>query len=302
MVNFKRLGQIAVCLLLCCTACLFLVEPVSAVSSSLSPLSAAVIPEAPAVTAENRVVESAGHEVSIVYRYSYRSSYKIGCLENGTKLTVLGTNGDFYKIDCYDMVGYIAKSQVLVTEAGEYYVNCVEEAADTRTLNSYSVQEALELKSGIKTWCNQYIGVPYVWGGTSPYGFDCSGLVQYVFRKAGVSVGRTTVDQLEDGVIIAKEDLQCGDLVFFSNTGDNGGFCSHVGIYIGNGQLLHSGTKSVTIVDLNSDYFVKHYLCARRMILSDLTPTASIPTVGVLPNSNASYWRNEDQNSVLGIG
>lgn len=298
MVNFKRLGRIAVCLLFCCAACLVFMEPAAAASPSRSPLSAETSVAATASTDTGY----AGHETSIVYRYATRNSFKIGCLENGTRITVLDTNGEFYKINCYDMVGYIAKSQVVETEAGEYYVNCVEDSAETRILNSYGVQEALDLKSEVKNWGVKYIGVPYVWGGTSPYGFDCSGLVQYVFDKAGVSLGRSTVHQLEYGVVIPKQDLQCGDLVFFSNTGDNGGFCSHVGIYLGNGQLLHSGSNGVTIVDLESEYFVRHYMCSRRMILSDLAPTAFMPSTGVLLGSHASFWRNEEQDPTLGMG
>ena len=301
MVSFKRLGCVAVCLLLCSAICLFLVEPAAAVSSSLPPLSAAVIPEAPGISTNRPAAESVGHETSIVYRYANRYSFKIGCLENGTKITVLGDSGEFYKIDCYDMVGYIAKSQVLQTEAGEYYVNCVKDSAETRILNSYNIQKALDLKGSVKSWGTKYIGVPYVWGGASPYGFDCSGLVQYVFGRAGAAVGRTTVDQLENGVVIEKKDLQCGDLVFFSNTGDNGGFCSHVGIYLGNGQLLHSGSQGVTIVDLESEYFVRHYMCSRRMIISDIAPTAFIPTTGTLVGADGSFWRNEDRNPTLGM-
>ena len=301
--NFKRLGRIAVCLLLCCAACMIFGKPVSAVSStSVTPVSNTVIPNAPVIAAASETAVSAGHEVSKIYLYASTGSWVIGCMENGTKLTVLGTKGDFYRIDCYDMEGYIAKSQVTATDAGEYYVNCVEDSSETRTLESFSVQESLELKSAVLAWGSKYIGVKYVWGGMSPYGFDCSGLMKYIFNKAGKTVGRTTVDQLEEGVVIAKEDLQCGDLVFFSNTGDNGGFCSHVGMYIGNGQLLHSGTKGVCIVNLESPYFVQHYLCARRMILSDLNPTAAIPTVGVMSGSNASYWRNEQQDGSLGMG
>ena len=303
MVNFKRLGRITVCLLLCCAACIFLVESVSAVSSSsVTPVSNTVIPNAPIIVSESETAVSAGHDVSSIHRYASYGSRIIGCLENGTKLTVLGTKGDFYRIDCYDMEGYIAKSQVTATDAGEYYVNCADDSSESRTLESFSVQESLELKSAVLAWGSKYIGVKYVWGGMSPYGFDCSGLVKYVFNKAGMTVGRTTVNLLEEGVGIAKEDLQCGDLVFFSNTGDNGGFCSHVGIYVGNGQLLHSGTKGVTIVNLDSPYFVQHYLCSRRMILSDLNPTAAIPTVGAMSGSNSSYWRNAQQDGSLGMG
>ena len=79
----------------------------------------------------------------------------------------------------------------------------------------------------------QYLGVPYVWGGDTPAGFDCSGLVQYCYRKIGIDVGRTTWDQMGCGTRIAVSALQPGDLVFF-----RGG--EHVGIYVGGGTYIHA--------------------------------------------------------------
>lgn len=79
----------------------------------------------------------------------------------------------------------------------------------------------------------RYLGVPYVWGGDTPSGFDCSGLVQYCYRKIGIDVGRTTWDQMGCGTRIAVSALQPGDLVFF-----RGG--EHVGIYVGDGTYIHA--------------------------------------------------------------
>jgi len=76
------------------------------------------------------------------------------------------------------------------------------------------------------------LGAPYVWGATGPDVFDCSGFTQYVFRQVGISLSRTTYTQVKDGVAVSYSDLRVGDLVF-SNPG-------HVGIYIGNGQIIHS--------------------------------------------------------------
>ncbi|WP_042458663.1 C40 family peptidase, partial [Streptacidiphilus jiangxiensis] len=78
------------------------------------------------------------------------------------------------------------------------------------------------------------LGLPYVYGATGPDSFDCSGLMQWAYAQAGVSLGRTTYDQINDGTPVnSTADLQVGDLIFFNND-------SHVGMYAGNGMVLHA--------------------------------------------------------------
>ena len=108
----------------------------------------------------------------------------------------------------------------------------------------------------------QYLGVPYVFGGTSPSGFDCSGYVQYVFAHAGVHLPRTADVQYEVGSPAG--ELMPGDLVFFST------YCpgvSHVGIYLGDRQFIHaSSSAGVSVASLDSSYWGGCYLGARRVM------------------------------------
>ena len=109
-----------------------------------------------------------------------------------------------------------------------------------------------------------YIGVPYVFGGTSPGGFDCSGYVRYVFAQAGIYLPRTADAQYEMGTPISTGELRPGDLVFFS-TYDYG--ASDVGIYLGDGNFINaSSSRGVAIDSLYSGYWGSCYIGARRVL------------------------------------
>lgn len=291
MFDFKRFGKVAVCLL-CCVACLAAAVPASAVSTITVGITGGTVTKAPAVSLDNLDTQSSGHLVTKVHYYASSYSLVIGCLENGTKIKVLADYDPFYKIDCYDMTGFISKSHVAVNEAGEYYVNTVEGSSETTYLPSYSPQEAMILREKLIETAKKYIGVPYVYGGTTPWGFDCSGYLQYVFREIGIDISRVVTTQLQDGIIVAREDLQPGDLIIFSHT--NGyNFASHIGMYLGNDQLIHCGeTRGVTIVNLSDYYYSSHFECARRVILSDVSVEASMPTVNTITGTVSSGWRN----------
>ena len=111
---------------------------------------------------------------------------------------------------------------------------------------------------------SQMVGKPYRYGGSSPSGFDCSGLVMYSFRQAGVALPHNTEQQRKNARLIKRAELRRGDLLFFDQEGKKN---SHVGIYLGDGKFVHapSSGKSVRSDRLDSPYWKKHLSEARRL-------------------------------------
>jgi cell wall-associated NlpC family hydrolase len=107
-----------------------------------------------------------------------------------------------------------------------------------------------------------FVGVPYVWGGASPSGFDCSGFTWYVYRRLGINIPRTADVQFAQGRSIAGDPLP-GDLVFFQ-TYDYG--ASHVGIYLGGGRFINAIGPNVHVDSFATGYFRSRYLGARRFL------------------------------------
>jgi peptidoglycan DL-endopeptidase CwlO len=105
----------------------------------------------------------------------------------------------------------------------------------------------------------RYLGIPYVWGGSTPAGFDCSGFVMYVYAQVGVSLPHSSYAQFGMGVPVSSSDLQPGDLVFFDGAG-------HVGIYIGGGQFIHAPhTGDVVKISSLTGWYSDTFAGARRI-------------------------------------
>jgi len=108
------------------------------------------------------------------------------------------------------------------------------------------------------------IGKPYVYGANGPNAYDCSSFVQTVFRKAGITLPRTTGTQSNVGITVSKSNLQPGDLIFFNTSGSG---VSHVGIYVGGGNMIHAGSSTgVTIASINNSYWSPRYMFAKRVM------------------------------------
>ena len=110
------------------------------------------------------------------------------------------------------------------------------------------------------------IGTPYRWGGTGANGFDCSGLIQFAYREHGIRLPRVSRDQIRSGSPIEPlpSQLQPADILGFSR--DHGGDISHVGLYVGDGEFIHSSTTGVRISKLSNPYWQARLVSARRVL------------------------------------
>ena len=131
---------------------------------------------------------------------------------------------------------------------------------------SYHISEADRLQLLIDA--KYFKGGKYIWGGTSPEGFDCSGYVQYLYKKHNVNLPRTAYAQSKRGISINKSSLQKGDLLFFLTDKKRGIPVTHVGIYLGNGKFKHAASKKkgIIISPLNSGYYAEKFISAKRIL------------------------------------
>ncbi len=175
----------------------------------------------------------------------------------GTQYASAGTLSTGAIVEIVDTVGGVG---------GWYETEDGYVSSDYVTIVDASVVSASASGNAIAQYALQFVGYPYVYGGSSPSGFDCSGFVRYVCSQKGYSVNRTASAQMDNGTPVSYSQLQPGDLVFFNN-GNSSKRATHVGIYIGNGQFVHASTSTtgVIISDMNSAYYTTGFVGARRL-------------------------------------
>ena len=181
------------------------------------------------------------------------TSYSIlGTYNNGTPLTITGTSGDWTAVTINGVKGYVNSAYVSTTK--------------TEGGNGGGSTPSTSIGETIVATAKQYMGAPYVYGGMSPSGFDCSGFVNYVYKLCGYSMSRVASSIYNNnGTYVEKANLQIGDLVFFAS---NSSSIGHVGIYIGNGQHVHASSSrngGVITSDLTSGYYNTYFVGGLRL-------------------------------------
>lgn len=184
---------------------------------------------------------------------------KVGTVRYGDKLPIQAHSNGWYKVSFGNVIGWVSGEYVKVISESEANTPKVRE---TPLISSNYSGEDIVNKS------LEYLGVPYVWGGFTPVGFDCSGLVQYVYRQLGIELERTTFYQVHQGVTVSRDELKPGDLLFFTTDDDNPSSISHVGIYKGNDLFVQAPKAGdvVRVSNLNSAYYSNRYYIAKRII------------------------------------
>lgn len=225
-------------------------------------------------------------------------------IQKDTLVEIKGVSSDWYKVKVNGVEGYIRsdlidlvdseqskiiqennsleKEEIVAEKAVKTTVQSNENSQEEKKNEPIKIVEEIlvedepikeELVEGdnggapssdIVSVAQNYLDVPYVWGGTSPSGFDCSGFTQYVFNECGYPLSRIASAQYNDGTPISYSELASGDLVFFTNTYSTNGI-SHVGIYMGGGEFIHAANGGVKISSLSENYYSSRYYGACRI-------------------------------------
>lgn len=189
------------------------------------------------------------------------SSSILATLSKGTAVTVLTQSGSWYAVSYNGTNGYVAQQYVTLGTS----LPAEDTGSSAANDNVSSVPPSSSGSSAVSI-AYQYLGVPYVYGGASPSGFDCSGFTMYVYNQLGISLPHGATPQLKYGTYVSRSELQPGDLVFFS---DGSYPASHVGIYVGDDQFIHASSSTgngycVCVSSLNTNYYSRNFVGGRR--------------------------------------
>lgn len=182
------------------------------------------------------------------------SSTILGELKNGTAVTVISTSNGWSKVSYAGKAGYISADYLVTASFGTAI-------SPSNTAASVSISAK---RQSVLNYAAQFLGVPYVYGGSTPSGFDCSGFTSYVFKNTVGSIPRVAQAQYDATTRVSRDDLLPGDLVFFGSSTSS---ISHVGIYVGSNQFIHApSTGDVVKYSSLTGSYATRYQGAGRVI------------------------------------
>ena len=203
-------------------------------------------------------------------------SEPIGSLELNDKVTILGEENNWYKIEYEDREGYIAEKLI----SNEKVTNTTSSRGMSQPRGTEKISNEIDIEENTKDttssknttgydiveYAKTFLGAKYVSGGNGPSSFDCSGFTKYVYNHFGYTISRTSAAQANNGVQVGKDELQQGDLLIFLN--DAKSSIGHVGIYIGGNRFIHAAnaTRGVVTDSVDSSYYGPRFVEARRIL------------------------------------
>jgi len=165
---------------------------------------------------------------------------------------------ELHKAERMARLAQIAKAKVMK----------IKHAQQQAKLQHKTYQLSQKEREALTEYAKYFKGGRYIWGGTTPKGFDCSGYVQYLYKKQGINLPRTALSQSKVGKDISVDDLKKGDLLFFLTDKKRKIPVTHVGIYIGNGEFIHAAStkKGIIVSPITHGYYAKKFVKAKRVI------------------------------------
>ena len=227
-------------------------------------------PAEPETTFEAKTMYVTGDSVFV--RKGPGTSYEsITRLTYRTDVTVTGESSGWYKVKYSgsngDIEGYMSSDYLSETKPAEKTSRSAEVARQEVTTQESAPAVPSSFGNDLVAYAKNYLGKPYVYGGSGPNSFDCSGFTMFVYNHFGYSLPHGATSQSRYGTYVSKENLQPGDLVFFLDFETMDGI-GHVGIYVGGGDFIHASSGSahaVTISNINSGSYASRYYTARRL-------------------------------------
>lgn len=208
---------------------------------------------------------------------SNTDSSVVTTVSQNTEIKVVGEEADWFKVEVNGNSGYMLKSLLSTTKTEVTTRGTTQEREEKskKTASEDKTEEKTSTKSSssssskgndVIAYAKKYLGCRYVYGGSGPSTFDCSGFTMYVYKHFGYSLPHNAVTQARVGKYVAKSDLQPGDLIIFNNSANTS--IGHVGMYVGGGSFIHasSGSGKIIISSLSGSYYKARYVTARRLV------------------------------------